>query len=111
MTVSSNSRYAAGRFVRVSLPDGTPSRMLWPAAKKTTGVKYKLYTIKAGDRLDLIAFREYGDASKWWMISDMNPEILWPHDIVDGSTIRIPVRQNISDNETKNASKMFVADI
>ena len=29
-----------------------------------------------GDRLDLIAFDYLGDASKWWIISSANPDVI-----------------------------------
>lgn len=111
MSVSADSRYATGGFVRVSLPDGTQSRALWPSRVKTAGIQYKNYTVKAGDRLDLIALREYQDPSKWWMIADMNPDIMWPHDLIDGSVIRIPLGEAPNEDTNTERSKMFVTDI
>lgn len=32
----------------------------------------QFHTIVQGDRLDLLAYRYYGDASKWWIIADAN---------------------------------------
>ena len=37
-----------------------------------------LHTVDAGDRLDLLAYRYYGQSVKWWRICDANPEFLSP---------------------------------
>ena len=49
------------------------------------------YTVKAGDRLDLLANTYYGDPTKFWLICDAN-DALFPHDllIVPGKKIVIP---------------------
>ena len=52
------------------------------------------YTVKADDRLDLLALNFYVDSRKWWRILDANPEIVFGPDLsLDeyiGSTILIP---------------------
>ncbi|HRF06670.1 hypothetical protein [Accumulibacter sp.] len=52
------------------------------------------YTVKADDRLDLLARNFYVDSRKWWRILDANPEIVCGADLgLDdyvGSTILIP---------------------
>lgn len=52
------------------------------------------YTVKADDRLDLLALNFYADSRKWWRILDANPEIMFGPDLgLDnyiGSTILIP---------------------
>tara|TARA_B100000287_G_C19953576_1_gene511446 strand:- start:135 stop:440 length:306 start_codon:yes stop_codon:yes gene_type:complete len=54
-----------------------------------------LHYVKAGERLDILAHRYYGDVGLWWVISRANR--LDPSDIgLDASsTIRIP--QDISE--------------
>jgi hypothetical protein len=42
-----------------------------------------LYTVRDADRLDLIAFKFYGDPTKWWQICDANPEPPFPLDLLD----------------------------
>jgi hypothetical protein len=42
-----------------------------------------LQTVQDRDRLDLLAFKFYGDASKWWQISDANPQFPFPNDLLD----------------------------
>jgi hypothetical protein len=41
------------------------------------------HTVKLGDRLDLLAYKYYGDTAKWWQISDANPERPFPVDLLD----------------------------
>src|SRR5262249_142831 len=35
------------------------------------------------DRLDLLAFKYYGDPTRWWQISDANPKWAFPPDLLD----------------------------
>lgn len=42
-----------------------------------------LYTVHDSDRLDLLAFKYYGDPTKWWHICDANPEQAFPLDLLD----------------------------
>jgi hypothetical protein len=42
-----------------------------------------LHTVQDRDRLDLLAFKFYSDASKWWQICDANPEFAFPNDLLD----------------------------
>jgi hypothetical protein len=42
-----------------------------------------LHTVKGGDRLDLLAYKYYGDTTKWWQISDANPERPFPLDLLE----------------------------
>lgn len=42
-----------------------------------------LHTVRDGDRLDLLAYKYYGDAARWWQISDANPEFSYPTDLLD----------------------------
>ncbi|MET0622215.1 MAG: tail protein X [Pyrinomonadaceae bacterium] len=45
-----------------------------------------LHTVAEGDRLDLLAFRYYGDASKWWQICDANPRPEFPTELLEERT-------------------------
>jgi hypothetical protein len=42
-----------------------------------------LHTVHESDRLDLLAFKYYGDPSRWWQISDANSEWAYPADMLD----------------------------
>ena len=67
---------------------GTRPREIDPA----TGVIQ--HTIKAGDRLDLLARHYYNNNRLWWRIVDANPKFLYGGDMVleemEGQMILIP---------------------
>jgi hypothetical protein len=44
-----------------------------------------LHLVADGDRLDLLAFKYYGDPEQWWLIADANPEFEFPGDLLDRS--------------------------
>jgi phage tail protein X len=43
-----------------------------------------------GDRIDLLAYKYYGDPSMWWVILDANPQYLHPLEIPSGARLIIP---------------------
>jgi hypothetical protein len=45
------------------------------------------HAVSEGDRLDLLAYKYYGDSTRWWQISDANPEHLFPTDLLDGAPV------------------------
>ena len=60
------------------------------------GVKTVDYIYKAGDRLDHLAAKHYGDDSYWWVIAMVN-SISWPFSsggLSAGSVIKIPLNVN-----------------
>lgn len=52
------------------------------------------YTLKEGDRLDLLSLHFYNNTQKWWRILDANPQIIFGADLMlseyIGETILIP---------------------
>jgi nucleoid-associated protein YgaU len=52
------------------------------------------YTVKAGDRLDLLAQQFYRSPRKWWLICDANPGLMYPDDLLTpGQVLVIPPNQ------------------
>ena len=91
--ISKKSRYAnTRRFAIASRGEpgfrGIRPRRIAPAA----GVLE--YTIRQGDRLDLLALNFYNDSQRWWRILDANPEVAFGADLMldeyVGETILIP---------------------
>ena len=54
----------------------------------------KLGQISDGQRLDQIAFSEYGDSSLWWIIAAASG-IGWPMQLQAGTYIRIPTNLDV----------------
>lgn len=46
-----------------------------------------LHTIHEGERLDLLAYKYYGDPSRWWQLNDANPQRFFPTELVEDSSI------------------------
>jgi len=55
---------------------------------ESIAMDYKLYDIKLGDRLDIIAYNFYGDSEKWVDIANFNGITFF--DLLPGYTIKIP---------------------
>jgi hypothetical protein len=79
---SKNSRYK-------NLPESSPvdARGERPRGKELRVIPHPtgrfLYTVHDADRLDLLAFKYYGDPTRWWQICDANPEPPFPTDLLD----------------------------
>lgn len=48
------------------------------------------YTVAASDRIDLLAYKFYGDPVLWWVIALANDMELLPTDLHESDVIRIP---------------------
>jgi hypothetical protein len=48
------------------------------------------YTLRDGDRIDLLAFNFYGDPVLWWVIAVANNLEFLPTDLKGGQILRIP---------------------
>lgn len=93
--INATSRYAQSTVSTLVGPQGTP----WQGQDIATIVageqdpysfNYNTYQITGFDRIDNLAFRFYGDATKWWQIADGNPQILDWSNVPVGTVIRIP---------------------
>jgi len=61
-----------------------------PARPTAYWFDFTYYSLKAGDRLDLLATDLFGDGTLWWKIADANPEILDWTDLKVGTVLRLP---------------------
>jgi hypothetical protein len=68
-----NSRYIGQRTITVPQDDGTTRVLGVPriASQLPEAVRY---TVREGDRLDLLASTALNDSTGWWRIADTNPE-------------------------------------
>jgi nucleoid-associated protein YgaU len=93
------SRYYGATVNIFTGPDGTQipylARRLLPDPASFTAISE--YTVVAGDRPDLIAFRLLGDPGQWWQIADANP-VFDPRELTaaPGQKIRITLPQGIA---------------
>jgi len=52
--------------------------------------EFEEYVVRDGDRFDTLAARFGGDATKWWIIAEVNDFVGFPLDLVPGTRLRIP---------------------
>lgn len=86
------SRYDGATMYRVLTASGERLPALYSEEFMSLPVSFDFtpYRVVAGDRLDLLADRFYGDVDLWWILARANPEISYPDDIEPGLVIRIP---------------------
>ena len=91
--IAKGSRYEsakefAGENGKEPVFGGIRPRKIGPA----TGILE--YTVKEGDRLDLLSLHFYNNTRRWWRILDANPQIIFGADLMlseyAGETILIP---------------------
>jgi hypothetical protein len=71
---AADSRYASQALSDQVRPDGEPVRYVLPRIlPDPDGIQVALrHRTTDSDRLDLIAYRNFGAATAWWMIADAN---------------------------------------
>jgi nucleoid-associated protein YgaU len=90
--LSKTSRYADGTFGTVlDRHAEQPTVFVYREFNVPKNVTYYVYTVKVGDRIDVLASVIYGKPELWHRIMDVNPEVLDPFSIAPGTVIRIPI--------------------
>lgn len=84
------SRYTNNEVITPPGADGEDRRVIAPRAAPAAPGAFT-HTVAEGERLDTLAARFYGDATRYWVILDANTEPLNPFDLlVPGLPIQIP---------------------
>ena len=87
--IQSNGRYANSTVVTIDV-NGQPRQVITPSPAIPYTFQYQPHVWTGADRLDLMAYRMYGDQTKWWAIGAGNPEIMDWTQIQPGIVNRIP---------------------
>jgi hypothetical protein len=66
------SRYAGLAAIEVRAPDGSTRTLAAPRVVAAPALR-GAYTVRPGDRLDLLGARATGDSTRWWVLADANP--------------------------------------
>ena len=87
--------FDGSRYLRVAdatLTDGEGRSAPLKRTREPVPVDIALtYQVRAGDRLDSLAFKFYRDARKWWLIADANTGVLAIEQLLEpGRLLRIP---------------------
>jgi len=91
--------FDGSRYLRVAdaaLTDGTGRSVSVKCTREPVTTELALtYQVRAGDRLDTLAFKFYRDARKWWLIADANPDALTLEQLLEpGRLLRVPRDRN-----------------
>ncbi|WP_159073499.1 tail protein X [Streptomyces sp. RTd22] len=89
--ISANSRYASSVTTIITGSDGKSRNVILPKSAGVVSATVRIYAWAEGDRADLVSYRNYGDASQWWRIADVNPQVLNWTKVAVGTRIRIPI--------------------
>jgi nucleoid-associated protein YgaU len=87
-----SSRHQDLELYQVAIaPGAEPVELYAPRVIPVAPVS-QMHRVAAGDRLDLLGHRFFGDAFQYWRIADANPTIT-PDDALDpGAPLAIPAR-------------------
>jgi hypothetical protein len=80
--VFKGSRYSATEIVELIGPDGRVARTLTLRAIAPEASALD-HTVSDGERLDTLANRFYGEATRYWLILDANPDPLNPFELLE----------------------------
>lgn len=91
MTVSADSRYAGNVITPVTDAAGVTRPTILPRTPSDKVYRIIYYTWRMSDRPDTVAYRFFGNERYWWLIADVNPEIINWFSVPAGTVVRIPV--------------------
>jgi len=84
------SRYARVPTVAVPTGAGGAGRLLGAPRIASDPGSQGTYTVRPGDRLDLLAQAATGDSTRWWVLADANPFADATRLESPGQTIELP---------------------
>jgi hypothetical protein len=91
MAVYVGSRYETADIDKVQVGPDSYNVVMFGPPPQTAGVPFNVIVMPGGMRLETLAQKLLGDAKKWWVIADLNPEIDDFFRIPMGALIRVPV--------------------
>lgn len=83
-----SSRYHKVRQEETTTQDGRVVKVV--TLRRLPDVEGAPTLIKANDKLDVMALRQYGDATRFWHIADANTELEANELMQTGRTIKVP---------------------
>lgn len=89
--ISSNSRYATSVLVAANNLDNEDILAITFTEPVNTPIQFQYHTVTGADTIDRIAYQIFGDGTLWWVIANLNPEILDFSTLTVGYRLRVPV--------------------
>jgi len=91
------SRYSTTAVVTATGADGKARRAIAIRTAPPAPAAFE-HVVSDGDRLDRLAARYYGEATKYWLILDGNPGSLNPFELlVPGQPLQIPSNRIVTE--------------
>ena len=84
------SRYANTPRTWVPHPDKGWLRVTFRGPNYWQNQAYSNYQVSSADDMLSLAYRNYGDATMYWGIAEMNPGVLCPDDLKAGEVLQLP---------------------
>jgi phage tail protein X len=88
--ITAQSRYASSVISVIDHPTRGSVLSVEPRPAETRVFNFTYIVMEEFDRVDLIAYRVFGNAALWWKVADANPEILDWSEVEPGTVIRVP---------------------
>lgn len=89
--ISALSRYASSTIVPAVNLAGNDILAITFTEPVDTVIKYQYHQVTGHDTVDGLAYKIYGDATRWWVIANLNPEIVDFSQLPIGYMLRVPV--------------------
>lgn len=89
--ISANSRYATSTLVPATNLVGNDILAITFHQPTNTSIRYQFHVVTGSDTIDGLAYKIFGDGTLWWVIANLNPEILDFSALPVGQMIRVPV--------------------
>lgn len=98
--IVSSSRYSIdGRYLVIT-EDGVDKIFLSERrvfdSELLKNEEFTNHFFRDGDRVDQLAFNYGNDATKWWLIMEVNELVQWPLSIVPGVELKVPSQERFS---------------
>lgn len=90
MAVTATSRYASGTITVVEDPQRGQHQAIIPADPVDRSFAFTFYQFTDGDTVDMLGYQFFGAGQLWWMLADLNPEILDWNNVAVGTVLRVP---------------------
>lgn len=84
------SRYSQGQSLTVPHPIEGNVQIVMLAPLVWTRYPYTRYQATDADSFETLAFKAYGDATAYWFVASMNPQIDHPDDLEPADIVQIP---------------------
>ena len=88
--IAPRSRYADGEVLWVNTTGRGNKQTVYLNPVVVLAVPYSVVLVRETDSQQQFAYKVYHDATRWWTIADINPQVFYPLDLLPGAGLRVP---------------------